>query len=254
MNESIPGGVTRSDLHAYVDGQLSRERAVEVDAWLQANPDDAEQVAAYARQNRGLHEMFDGVLAEPLPAALDVRRGRRRIWAQAAAIAGACLVGGIIGWAVRDSQVRAFAGGLAALHRQAAVAHIVYAPQKRHPVEVVAAEEAHLVAWLSKVLGAKVNAPSLLTEGFQLVGGRLVPTERGPGALFMYEEPSGVRLTLYVRSDITAERDTAFRFAQEHGVNTFYWVDNNLGYALTGEVDKTRLSKIANTVYKQLNP
>lgn len=251
---SEPASVSKADLHAYVDGQLSRERAAEVDAWLQQHPDDAELVTAYARQNRALHEAFDAVLEERLPAALDSRHSRRRLWAQAAGIALACLVGGAIGWTWRDQQVRPEGSGLATMQRQAIVAHLVYTPQKRHPVEVVAAEEAHLVAWLSKVLGAKVNAPSLLTEGFQLVGGRLVPTERGPGALFMYEEATGQRLTLYVRSDITGERDTAFRFAKDRGVNTFYWVDGKLGYALSGEVDKTRLSQIANTVYKQLNP
>lgn len=252
MSDSAP--VTKADLHAYVDGQLSRERAAEVDGWLQTHPEDAELVASFARQNRALHDAFDAVLDEPLPVALDTRRSRRQGLAQAAGIVLACVVGGAVGWFARDSFTQPNTSGLAVMQQQATVAHLVYTPQKRHPVEVVAAEEAHLVAWLSKVLGAKVNAPSLLAEGFQLVGGRLVPTERGPGALFMYEEASGQRLTLYVRSDISGERDTAFRFANDRGVNTFYWVEGKLGYALSGEVDKTRLSQIANTVYKQLNP
>ena len=37
--------------------------------------------------------------------------------------------------------------------RQAVLAHVVYSPEVRHPVEVRAAQQEHLVQWLSKRLG-----------------------------------------------------------------------------------------------------
>jgi len=37
-------------------------------------------------------------------------------------------------------------------------------------------------------------------------------------------------------------------------VSVFYWVDGNFGYALSGEVRREQLLKVADVVYKQLNP
>ena len=49
-------------------------------------------------------------------------------------------------------------------------------------------------------------------------------------------------------------RETAFRYTQERGVSVFYWLDGKFGYALSGEVDKAELLRIAKVVYQQLNP
>jgi anti-sigma factor RsiW len=37
-------------------------------------------------------------------------------------------------------------------------------------------------------------------------------------------------------------------------VSVFYWVDRDFGYALSGELPKTELLRVAEVVYKQLNP
>ncbi len=138
--------------------------------------------------------------------------------------------------------------------RRAAVAHVVYSPEVRHPVEVGAGEEAHLVAWLSKRLGTQLKVPHLGSLGYSLVGGRLLPGERGPVAQFMYQDGKGQRLTLYVRINPDERSESAFLFAQEQGVGVFYWLDRKLGYALSGAQDKSELLRVANTIYAQLNP
>src|SRR5204863_1436 len=81
------------------------------------------------------------------------------------------------------------------LARRAAVAHAVYSPEVRHPVEVGADDEQHLLTWLSKRLGAKVRAPKLDEVGMSLVGGRLLPGDSGPVAQFMYQSQNGRRAT-----------------------------------------------------------
>ena len=73
-------------------------------------------------------------------------------------------------------------------------------------------------------------------------------------AQFMYQDKNGQRLTLYVKTDSKAERETAFRFAQEGNVRVFYWIDKRLSYALSGELRKDDLLRIANGVYEQINP
>ena len=138
--------------------------------------------------------------------------------------------------------------------RRAAVAHVVYTPEVRHPVEVGANEEAHLVAWLSKRLGTALRIPPLTPLGYALVGGRLLPGDQGPVAQFMYQDERGQRLTLYIRINAEHSRETAFRFARQGNVGMFYWIDRKLGYALSGEIDKDELLRVAGAVYQHLNP
>lgn len=96
------------------------------------------------------------------------------------------LIGGGLGWFAHE---RFSQPGLAqeSFVQQALGAHAVYVSEVRHPVEVEASEAQHLVAWLSKRLGATIQAPTLSTLGFQLLGGRLLPDDGKPAAQFMYQ-------------------------------------------------------------------
>jgi anti-sigma factor RsiW len=163
-------------------------------------------------------------------------------------------LGGAAGWQLHTLQSRDDRAAAPTWAKRAAVAHIVYAPEVRHPVEVGADQEPHLVAWLSKRLGTQLRIPHLNGIGYALVGGRLLPGEQGPAAQFMYQDGQGQRLTLYVRSNREHSRVTAFRFAQDGNVRIFYWVDRGLGLALSGEIEKDELLRVATAVYQQLNP
>jgi anti-sigma factor RsiW len=207
--------------------------------------------------SQALHQIYDRVLEEPVPERLRARRGRWRPAAIAAAwVALGVAIGGIAGWqlnAVRmDVAQKAEVPGFV---RRAAVAHAVYSPEVRHPVEVGADQEEHLVAWLSKRLGAPLRAPHLDDAGYFLVGGRLLPGENGPVAHFMYQSKQGTRFTLYIRASAPGNQETAFRYAAEGNVKVFYWIDRKLGYALSsGDIATDDLLKVANIVYQQLNP
>ena len=147
--------------------------------------------------------------------------------------------------------------------QRAAVAYAVYSPEILHPVEVGADQEKHLIAWLSKRLGARLRVPTLEAAGLSLMGGRLLPgegdpasgTEPAPVAQFMYQGAKGQRVTLYVRTEAHGHSETAFRFAREGSVRVFYWIDRNFGYALSsGDFDRAQLLRVADLVYQQLNP
>ncbi len=248
------GPITEADLHAYVDGLLPEVRRAEVEVFLAAHPQEAEQVRAYQKQNETLRALFDPVLDELVPP--QVKRQHSR-WGSAliryATIAAWITVGGLLGWMARGADYGKPEEPLT-FARQAAMAHIVYTPEVRHPVEVGADQEDHLVNWLSKRLGAPLKAPRLSKLGYDLVGGRLLPGDQGPVAQFMYQDEKGQRLTLYVRSDTETKRETAFRFDQEGNVRVFYWLDGPFGYALTGEMERVELLRIAKSIYQQLNP
>ena len=246
--------VSELDMHAYVDGRLPEKRREEVETFFAANPQEREQVRAYQEQNKILHALFDSVLAEPIPSKWQSPGQYWTMWLKPDAAALAWIVvGGMLGWVLRGEQAGQLATNMD-FARRAAIAHAVYSPEVRHPVEVTAEQEEHLVRWLSKRLGGDLKAPHLVDLGYELVGGRLLPGEKGPVAQFMYQDKNGQRLTLYIKTDTGAERETAFRFSQEGTVGVFYWIDRRLSYALSGEVGKEELLKVANGVYRKLNP
>lgn len=251
--------ITETELHAYVDGGLAANRRADVESWLAERPEEAERIAMYRRLGEELRARYEPVLAEPIPARI-MRAPRRRLRWRAAALAAAWVglgvaVGGLGGWQlhVLRSAPAALADG-AAMARRAAVAHAVYSPEVRHPVEVGADQEQHLVAWLSKRLGVKVKAPNLSGAEMSLVGGRLLPGDSGPVAQFMYQTERGRRLTLYVRAETTPHPETAFRYARENNVAVFYWVERDCAYAIaSADLNKEELLRVATMVYKQLN-
>ena len=253
--------ITDSDLQAYADGRLDEAGRAAVEAWLAARPEEAERVAEYRRVADALRTAYAPVLQEPVPERLAHAMRPRAQWKRYAAVAGwfalGVAIGGFAGWELHAT--RPVATPLSdvgeVMARRAAIAHAVYSPEVRHPVEVGADQEAHLVAWLSKRLGAPVRAPKLEELGYSLVGGRLLPGDNGPVAHFMYQRNQGTRITLYVRTEATSNRETAFRYAKEGQVQVFYWVDRKLGYALSSaDISRDDLFKVANAVYQQLNP
>ena len=256
--------VTENELHAFADGLLPAARTAEIEAYLKARPDEARRVAAYRAQNAELHALYDPVLDEPLPSRL-IKVPRSSAWHLQRFAAGlmiAC-VSGTAGWllhAPREhgagrptlASTDGVASPAAGFAHQAAIAHVVYSPDVRHPVEVGADQEAHLVTWLSKRLGTPIHPPRLAKLGYELVGGRLLPGQSGPVAQFMYHDPGGQRLTLYVSTEQSQNKETGFRFSEQGPVNVFYWIDGKFGYALSGSLDRTALSRVANAVYAQL--
>jgi anti-sigma factor RsiW len=247
--------LTEQDLHAYADDRLEPARRVEVESVLAQRPDLAASAAAWRSQSQLLRRAYDTVLEEPIPARL-LEAGRRQpptLPLRLAAVVAWLAVGGVIGFVARGYHGGSEAA-LASLPHQAAIAHVVFAAEVRHPVEVGADQEAHLAAWLSKRLGAPLKPPALNAAGYDLVGGRLLPGDKGPVAQFMYQDGRGQRLTLYVRTDAKDNRETAFRYAREDKVGVFYWLDGKLGYALSGELEKDQLLEVATLVYRQINP
>jgi anti-sigma factor RsiW len=260
--------ITDADVHAYVDGRLAGARCAQVEDYLAAQPEQAERVRAYLAQNQALRDLFNPVMDEPVPKRLHELVSQSPVeeaehqaslflphWSLGRIAAGLIIavVSGIGGWAAHDKyQPAEHMASMSMLPRQAAIAHVVYSPDVRRPVEIGAEHEDQLVAWLSKRLGTAVHPPKLGALGYELIGGRLLPGNSGPVAQFMYHDATGQRLTLYVSTENTNNHDTAFRFAQEGPVNVFYWIDGQFGYALSAGIDKAELGRVATAVYEQL--
>ena len=256
-----------AELHAYVDGRLDAARRSSVEARLAQDAEASERVRAWKLQRHALRTLHPEMLVEPVPAhllqaaqQLHRRSSRFAQWQRWGGMAAAVLLAFGLGWGGHAQwqswQGRGPTPTVAAFAHQAVSAHAVYLPEVRHPVEVEAAQQQHLVQWLSKRLNRQLKVPNLAASGYDLVGGRLLPGDRGARAQFMYQNAAGERVTLYVGAvDGAAAKglnETAFRFTSENGIASFYWVDQGFGYALSGKLPRQNLLSLADAVYRQL--
>jgi anti-sigma factor RsiW len=250
MDREAP--VTEDELHAYVDGALAADRVAAVEAHLAADSEARARVAAWRAQADMIRNRFGPAGEEPVPERLRLdnfmRRssGLKRKLAVAAAIA--FLVGAAAGWLAHEySGVGQNAQLARALADAAIEAHRLYVNEVRHPIEVRAGEE-HLLPWLSRRVGSPVKAPDLSPEGLQLMGGRLLPSPRGPTALIMYEGSGGERVTLTCRR---SGRDgaTAFHWQSAGEIGALAWVEGGMAFVVAGPAERARLDRVARRVY-----
>jgi anti-sigma factor RsiW len=272
--------VSEDDLHALLDGELPAAQRDAIESRLVHDASGAATLQAWRLQRDALRALHSEVLAEPIPpallrAALQTQAAQQQVsqwWRWGGMAAGVVLAFGM-GWLANGQLTRMQAGNAATIAktqtgrefaRQASVAHAVFSPEVRHPVEVAAAQQDHLVQWLSKRLGRSLKVPNLAQQGYELVGGRLLPGDEGARAQFMFQNTAGERVTLYVGSIIgkpavtskpgseLSQKETAFSFSSDGPVPGFYWVDQGFGYALAGKLPRETLVKLAEAVYQQL--
>lgn len=284
--------------HALVDGQLTPAQAQALREQLRDDEEAQATLAHWQTQRQRLQALHQDLLHAPVPDALLAaaqratdRREQYAQWWRWGGMAASVLLAFVLGWTGRSHWPAGMPGQtivagqgttLVAAEpaqrfaQQASVAHAVYQPEVRHPVEVTAAQQDHLVQWLSKRLDRPLKIPALGAQGYELVGGRLLPGDTGVRAQFMYQNGAGQRITLYLgalapssprpagenkggapesrESTLAAPPATAFQFTQEGPVPGFYWTDGGFGYALSGQLSRPDLLALATAVYQQLNP
>ncbi len=264
-----PPPLTDAEINALTDGQLQDTERIELHARLMQDESARSRLTAWQAQRGALRELHRDLLDEPVPPSLldaaqraQSSRQRRARWQRWGGLAAAIVLAFGAGWLSRGqwhsaSSVSRLAT-LPAFAREASLAHAVYSPERRHPVEVTAAEQEHLVQWLSRRTGKALKVPNLQAQGYELVGGRLLPGDAGARAQFMFQNAEGIRVTLYLgalASPVDRPNtglDTAFRFTQEGPVPGFYWVDQGFGYALSGPLTREALIVIAEAIYRQI--
>ncbi|MEO8153117.1 MAG: anti-sigma factor [Rhizobacter sp.] len=261
-------------LSAWLDGELPAGQAAEVEAWLADHPEEAARVRMWAADRDALRARVLPLVAEPVPEALaDVvwhaSLPRPAWWRWAAGVAMFAL-GGAVGaaavWQLEGQRAAIAAAKPSGWVQRAAVAHAVYVPEQRHPVEVAVsgaspsenhAQEEHLARWLTKRLGFTVKLFDFRDKGFELVGGRLLPDAAGPSAQLMYQsvQPAPVgsapaRVTVYLRKPENGT-DFAFRYERQGDLGLFYCVDDGVGYAIAGSLPRDQLLALAESIYHQ---
>lgn len=252
--------IEEADLHAYVDGHLTALRAAAVRRFLEANHHEARRVAAWSAQRDALREALAPYATSSLSREISLSgliesrlRPRRTAWLMAAVVLFALLVGGGAGWILRDlSGPTRERLAMSLLEQQGLASHIVYASDRRHPIEVAAAERDHLAQWLSNRLDRSIAPPRLEAIGYRLIGGRLLATERGgAAALFVYEDARGQRLSLLLRP-MARDLYSPQSDIRAGAVNGCAWIANGMGYAVVASLPDDELEHVADQVRQDL--
>ncbi len=281
-----------ADLHSYVDGQMDLGRRANFIQALASDPAMRAKVEGWKRQNDALTATFGPVLGEQVPVRLlptSVVRESPRVAVPdprpdpaaspqtpdlrpprgppsgIVAATDLCLSGRCraqlrrSALRLRSEHVRqqgsvefAIPLGRRALALRAYEAHETYVTDLKHPVEVPASDEAHLLKWIQHRLSMPIRIPDLRPQGWNLLGGRVLPGELGPAAFLIYG--NGVeRLGLTWREPIRRSPKSYNVYDNGAGLaSVAYWVDEPVGYALTTSRDSGWLERNGAALYQSV--
>ncbi|WP_286939875.1 anti-sigma factor family protein [Achromobacter sp. UBA4530] len=229
MKERSIDDLTRN---AYVDGQLDPSQLQELQAYLRAHPDEAQELEAWRRDAQRLREGAggDGLPGNPALDPAAVRAGlrvrTRRRMAMAASLAVAVAIGGVTGWSARDT---ALANRVLPM-QDAMQAYRLFASADA-PQPDVRADAGDLQGWLDEYFAHAERLPNLSDSGFRPVGARLLATDQGPAALVIYDN-EGQRATFYIRPPGPGGQFLAQGSRRDGELVARYWSGQGYNYAL----------------------
>jgi anti-sigma factor RsiW len=282
----------RSDegLLAYLDGELDPVERREAEAWLAADAEARERLAALAETAGLLRLAYDEVLREAVPerlikAALGETAAaapgaqilpfrqrppappapRRRRWRVALPIAASvvgCLLGGGASYYGVD-RLLPFGGerppietaaNSVWLDNAAGYFKLYVAAGDNALIDVPATGDTReALQKISQSLPQEVRLPDLKPWGLTFRGARLVVIEGRPAAQLVYttDKKAIGPLTLIIGS--SKQPDIPPSFDRRQDVNLLYWRHHGRAYALVGRADIGYLWGIANDVAWQLD-
>lgn len=241
-------------LVAYADGELDDAAVAEVEAYLAANPEAQRTLAIYRETATLLRAAFpeSRYLREDVPQhrgpIVPQPRGRRwpgYTWAVAASV-----VMGMIGYAAGAFWPDLIESRRDRMLDEVAEYHSIYSRETVHLVEVPAAQEDHLKAWLGKRVNASLVIPNFNQEGLTFAGGRLVVLDGEPVAELMYTRPKGLPIAFCVLYHVG--QPSTISIEQRGKLNLATWNDGSHSYVVVGEADAETIQGLATSARKQL--
>lgn len=240
----MPHAVTEPDLHAYIDGELSPERAATVEAAMADDPALAERVRAFQEDRQALVDTYRRLADAPVPAALlkaastPPPRRRTRIigfaFAGAAALA-ACLAVVLMPRAPRDPAVE-----------QAMTARDnARIPSRELKGHDLASVDAAAKA-MSDMLGNPMQVPDLSRAGFALVSTEIYGTK---AVQLRYEDARQRLFTVFLRPSAGPD---AFEVTERGPVRICVWQNADLTAVMTGQMTTPELFRLASMTYSSL--
>lgn len=239
------------DVMAYADRQLDPLRRRQVEGNLAHSPDLHETARAIAMQNEAIRTAYAAVLEEPvskrLLSTLENMEPRRRFTTlrRTAAVAVVALATGTAGWwsgqwlgVANSDDVTSFLEVVTSTEPPSAWRTIpaMALPAAAQPLQ-----------WLSERVMLELQAPSLMAQGYRLIGKVLVEINGEPAVRLTYQHDDGETISLFMRA---RWRDTPPRVNLDAsgGAAAAYWFDGPMMWVLTGDADADELGALADTI------
>jgi anti-sigma factor RsiW len=252
MSEA-PAPVTESELHAYLDGELTPARIDEVEAHFLADEADALRFGIYRRQSDLMRRLYGQLKRQPvsnellplIPAVVRLRP--RRSWLGSLFVSLLVLtLGGAAGWFghLYYDQMKA---AVAAPLNEALAAHRISIQRRPTGVEVLGGDGRATLEWLGREFGFRTTSLDPELVGFTLLGGELIPSPVGIAAQLQLRAGPDERLTLYVQPGGSREI-TPFRSASAPRERMVSWQANGASLVLVGRLPEEEMTTIAEAI------
>jgi anti-sigma factor RsiW len=236
--------ISEFDVHAFIDGELSPQRAAEVEAAMERDPELAARIRGFQADKRALIAAWQPLGDAPVPARL-MSAARRRPspfankWVRRVALAGvtALAAGLLLTLVPRTPPESAVDQALAA--RQNA----------RKPTrELSGSEQANVEATgraMSDMLGNPTRVPDLRRAGFNLVSAEIY----GDAVQLRYEDAERRLFTVYLRPSAGPD---AFEVTERGPVRICVWQNADVTAVMTGALSTPELFRLASLAYSSL--
>ncbi|WP_434557747.1 anti-sigma factor family protein [Pseudomonas sp. Z4-20] len=240
-----------NDLHAYVDHQLSEDDRRRVETYLATNPAATKRVQAWRQDAQHLRATLSAALQYPPNPDLDpaiirrrLKHRARRYLASAAVLVLAVGVGGFGGWQARQMTLLSAAAPMA----DALQAYRLIAQQGILPADYQTGDEQSMQGWLDRYFTQANRLPDLSAAGFKPVSGRLLSTEQGAAAMVIYQDPSGQKISFYVRPPGPKNFLLPRGSRRDGELQAQYWSGPGYNYAIVIPSDTPAAQKLKQTL------
>lgn len=254
-----PESIAEETLQDYLDGRLSDRRRAEVAAYLAKHPQKAAEIEALRYQDDTLRSLGAEILEEPVPerltAVLRSAGGERaaphgtrssRLMQSAAALLIFAL-GGVLGWAVH-SQMQRSPSEIDLVLSDASFAFSSFANDEAKFFNFGPEQDAELAVYSERVFKRSITRPNLTELGLMYQGARILPNARRLVGYFLFQDDEGTRVSITVwPSTLPPNRNVIT--SRMNDVQTRFWLEDNLGFAVMGGGDGVFLDEIAEHVF-----
>jgi anti-sigma factor RsiW len=237
--------ISDEDLHAYIDGALTEERAVAVRQALASDPELAERAALFAADKAMFKTIYAPLAERPLPAEWIARAHRRKEphtrWQQAFAIAAVLLVMvmGPLAWRYYAPATGTDVVQVALDAREGSPAGI------RHVATNDDLKTDRYNVALRQAVASDVRIPDLSRMGYRLEGLHLYDK----AAEILYRGPQDQLFTLYVRRSDGSARFDQF---ERRGLRVCIWQDDQISTVMAGNISAAVMQRLATLSYTGL--
>jgi anti-sigma factor RsiW len=244
--------VSDADLHAYVDSELSPQRAAAIEAAMERDPLLAARIRNFKADKRALAAAYGPLAHAPVPASLlaaaltgasgPARRSRFRRVTLALATAAALAAGIVLTLTWRAPHDPAVEQALAARHMAITPAREL---EGHEPASIQVVDQA-----MSLMLGIPTRVPDLQRAGFKLVSAEIYGQTRVDAVQLRFEDDARRLFTVFLRPSAGPD---AFKVTERGPVRLCIWQNADLTAVMTGEMTTPELFRLASLTYSSLN-